>query len=479
MEAQMIGREHETATLNESLEKNGSQLIAVYGRRRVGKTFLIRETFSDGFFFQHTGVLNVPMSGQLAAFRDSLIEAGAVEVPELTDWRMAFNELKRLVKAGAPGKKVMFIDEMPWMDTPKSRFVQWFEAFWNGWASSRKDIILIVCGSAASWLVKKIFRNRGGLYNRVTERIHVQPFTLHECREYCRAEGLSLTDLDIAELYMVFGGIPYYWSMLRNGESVAQSIDRLIFSKDGKLRNEFRDVFGSLFGESAAYEMIVRELTAAKSGVPRDALLASCGMRKGGNATRYLDDLEACGFVRKFTAFGKRKRDALYQLIDDFTLFHMKFLDGDSNIDEHFWQHSANQPSVNTWRGLAFERICLQHVVQIKEAIGVGGVLTNVFAWRHAPDEDCPEGAQIDLLIERADRVVNICEIKYTRKPYLITRDYNDRLYRKVAVFTAATKTRLAPHLTMITTYGISRNGYLGAVQSEVTLADLFRDVRR
>ena len=325
----MIGREHETATLNESLEKNGSQLIAVYGRRRVGKTFLIRETFSDGFFFQYTGVLNVPMSGQLAAFRDSLIEAGAVEVPELTDWRMAFNELKRLVKAGAPGKKVMFIDEMPWMDTPKSRFVQWFEAFWNGWASSRKDIILIVCGSAASWLVKKIFRNRGGLYNRVTERIHVQPFTLHECREYCRAEGLSLTDLDIAELYMVFGGIPYSWSMLRNGESVAQSIDRLIFSKDGKLRNEFRDVFGSLFGESAAYEMIVRELTAAKSGVPRDALLASCGMRKGGNATRYLDDLEACGFVRKFTAFGKRKRDALYQLIDDFTLFHMKFLDGD------------------------------------------------------------------------------------------------------------------------------------------------------
>ena len=475
----MIGRKNESDILSESTEKSQAQLIVVYGRRRVGKTFLVRETFPDGFFFQHTGILDVPMAGQLAAFRDSLIEAGAKDVPELADWREAFNELKRLVKEGGKGKKVMFIDEMPWMDTPKSRFVQWFEAFWNGWASARKDIVLIVCGSAASWLVKKVFRNRGGLYNRVSEQIHIRPFTLHECREYCRVEGLSLSDIDIAELYMAFGGIPYYWSMLKKGESVAQNLDRLLFSRNGKLRNEFRDVFGSLFGESVAYETIVRALASVKSGMPRDALLSSCGMVKGGNATRYLDDLEACGFIRKFTAFGKRKRDALYQLMDNFTLFHMKFLDGESNPDEHFWQHSANQPSVNVWRGLAFERICLQHVAQIKEAIGVGGVLTHVFAWRHAPDSDCPEGAQIDLLIERADRVVNVCEIKFTQKPYLITREYNERLRRKVAVFASVTKTRLAPHLTMITTYGISRSGYLGAFQSEVTLEDLFVDVRR
>ena len=475
----MIGREHEVATLKEAAGKSQAQLIAVYGRRRVGKTFLVRETFADDFFFQHTGVLGVPMSGQIAAFRDSLIEAGAKDVPELADWREAFNELKRFVKSGGKGKKIIFIDEMPWMDTPKSRFVQWFEAFWNGWASARKDMVLIVCGSAASWLVKKVFRNRGGLYNRVSEQIHLRPFTLCECREYCQAEGLSFSDLDIAELYMAFGGIPYYWSMLKKGESVAQNLDRIVFSRDGKLRNEFRDVFGSLFGESASYETIVRALASVKSGVPRDELLKSCGMIKGGNATRYLDDLESCGFIRKFTAFGKRKRDALYQLIDNFTLFHMKFLDGESNLDEHFWQHSANQPSVNAWRGLAFERLCLQHVAQIKEAIGVGGVLTHVFAWRHAPDADCPDGAQIDLLIERADRVINVCEIKFTQKQYLISKECNERLYRKVAVFVSATKTRLAPHLTMITTYGLSRSGYLGAVQSEVTLADLFRDVRR
>ncbi len=475
----MIGRLKEVSTLKEAAKKNQAQLIAVYGRRRVGKTFLVREVFSDAFFFQHTGIHDVPMSGQLAAFRDSLIEAGASEVPELADWREAFNELKRLVKAGGRGKKIIFIDEIPWMDTPKSRFVQWFEAFWNGWASARRDIVLVICGSVASWLVKKIFRSRGGLYDRVAERIHLQPFTLHECREYCQSEGLNFSDLDIAELYMAFGGIPYYWSMLKKGESVAQSLDRLLFSQEGKLRNEFRDVFGSLFGESASYETIVRALAAVKSGVPREVLLNACGMVKGGNATRYLSDLEACGFVRKFTAFGRRTRDSLYQLIDNFTLFHLKFIDGESNPDERFWQHSANQPVVNAWRGLAFERICLQHVAQIKEAIGVGGVLTQVFAWRHAPDADCPDGAQIDLLIERADRVVNLCEIKFTQKPYLITKDYNERLYRKVAVFASVTKTRLAPHLTMITTYGISRNGYLGAVQSEVTLADLFRDVRR
>lgn len=475
----VIGREHEVATLKEAAGKSQAQLIAVYGRRRVGKTFLVRETFAGDFFFQHTGVLGVPMSGQIAAFRDSLIEAGAKDVPELADWREAFNELKRFVKSGGKGKKIVFIDEMPWMDTPKSRFVQWFEAFWNGWASARKDIVLIVCGSAASWLVKKVFRNRGGLYNRVSEQIHLRPFTLCECREYCQTEGFSFSDLDIAELYMAFGGIPYYWSMLKKGESVAQNLDRIVFSRDGKLRNEFRDVFGSLFGESASYETMVRALASVKSGVSRDELLKSCGMVKGGNATRYLDDLESCGFIRKFTAFGKRKRDAIYQLIDNFTLFHMKFLDGESNPDEHFWQHSANHPSVNAWRGLAFERLCLQHVAQIKEAIGVGGVLTHVFAWHHLPDADCPDGAQVDLLIERADRVINVCEIKFTQKQYLISKEYNERLYRKVAVFASATKTRLAPHLTMITTYGLSRSGYLGAVQSEVTLADLFRDVRR
>ena len=230
----MVGRKNEMECLKNALLKNEAQLVAVYGRRRVGKTYLVRETFGGKFYFQHSGVANETMDGQLAEFRDSLIRAGAKDVPKFSSWREGFNELEKFIVAGGHRrKKVLFIDEMPWMDTPKSGFVSAFEAFWNGWCSGRKDVCMIICGSASSWIVKNVFRNRGGLYNRVSERIHLQPFTLRECREMCLEKSIRYSNMDIAELYMAMGGIPYYWSKLVKGESVAKAIDRLFFSSDG------------------------------------------------------------------------------------------------------------------------------------------------------------------------------------------------------------------------------------------------------
>ena len=471
----MVGRKVEQKRLEEAFNRDEAQLVAVYGRRRVGKTFLVRETFRGRFYFQHAGLARGSMSEQLAAFRDSLMRSGAKEVPVLHNWREAFNALERFIAAGgARKKKVVFIDEMPWMDTPKSKFVMWFEAFWNGWCSARKDVVFVICGSATSWIVKKVFRNRGGLYNRVTARIRLEPFSLGECRELCRHMKLRLSDNDITELFMVFGGVPYYWSFLERGKSVAQNIDKLLFANDGQLRHEFDDVFCSLFGENPDYAKIVRSLASRTCGMTFGDILAASGLSKGGGALRILDALEQSGFIRRYTAFGKKRQDSQFQLIDNFTLFHLKFIEGESNPDENFWSHATIGPSLNAWRGLAFERVCLQHVAQIKRALGISGVLTRIFSWRHAPDETYPDGVQVDLLIERADRIVNVCEMKYSQKPFVIDKAYDRQLRCKAVAVMECIKNRVAAHITMITANGLAHSGYWGTVQSEVTLDDLF-----
>lgn len=473
----MIGRRHEQRELKAALERDEAQLVAVYGRRRIGKTYLVRETFKDRFYFQHSGLAHGTMADQLAAFRDSLVRSGAANVPTLRNWREAFNALEAFITAGGTRrKKVIFIDEMPWMDTPKSKFVMWLEAFWNGWCSARKDVVFIICGSATSWIVKKVFRNRGGLYNRVTERIHLNPFTLCECRDLCRSRGVSLSDADIAELYMIFGGVPYYWTFIARGKSVAQNVDDLLFSPNGKLRNEFDEVFQSLFGENAGYLKVVRALAGKGGGMTYGEILSSTGLSKGGMSLRILIALEQSGFIRRYTAYGKKKQDAQYQLVDGFTLFHLKFLDDESNHDAHFWSHATIGTALNVWRGLAFERVCLLHVPQIKKALGISGVLTRVYSWRHAPDDTYSNGAQIDLLIDRADRIVNVCEIKYAREEFTIDKEYDRKLRNKVGTFCGVTKAKCAVHITMITANGLAHNGYWGVAQSEVTLDDLFAE---
>ena len=473
----MIGRIQERKELEASLSATEAQLIAVCGRRRVGKTYLVRESFHGKFFFEHAGIMHGTMSEQLAEFADSLRRAGLKDVPLLSGWREAFNELERLINSGrGKGKKVVFIDEMPWMDTPKSGFLKAFEVFWNGWCSGRKDVVFVVCGSATSWIIKKVFRNKGGLYNRTTGRIFLEPFTLSECRELMVSRGIELGDDDLAEAYMVFGGVPYYWTLLTKGRSLAQNIDQLCFAAKGKLRHEFDELYASLFENGGAHLRIVRELAGCKSGMTQKDLLAAAGVSSGGNGKRYLEELEQSGFVRKFTSYGKRKRDSQYQLIDGFTLFHLKFIDGESNPDEHYWHHSVNSPKVNAWRGLAFERVCFWHIRQIKNALGVSGVLTQVYCWRHVADDVYPVGAQIDMLIERADHVVNICEMKFSAQPFSIDKNYLERLKTKIGAFKQMTKTRSAIHLTFVTASGLLQNKYSGIVQSEVTLEDLFKE---
>lgn len=472
----MIGREEEQAVLMELAKSDHSELAVVYGRRRVGKTFLVRETFGYEFDFSHTGVENGTLRDELFAFWDSLRDVGH-ECERPKDWWSAFGELKAYLRKRPNGKKVVFLDELPWMDTHKSGFVKALESFWNGWASARRDIFLIVCGSAAAWMVKNVLQSRGGLFNRASRQIFLHPFTLGECERFVKSKGVEIARGDVVEAYMVFGGAAYYWGLLEKDESLAQNIDRLFFSENGDLAHEFSRLYRSVFSNPDPYIAVVAALGERKAGMTREDLVASSGkLVNNGNLSTCLDNLERSGFVRRYVPIGGKKNNALIQLTDNFTLFHFKFISENIGGDKSFWTHFRGTPAFSAWEGLAFERVCLAHIDQIRVALGISGVATKVASWRCRGNSEGMRGAQIDLVISRADNIVNICEMKFARGQYEIDADEADRLRNRTEAFRRETGFRGGIHLTFITPYGVKRNKYWNMVQSEVTLDDLFRE---
>ena len=472
----MIGREKEQAILKELAKSEHSELAVVYGRRRVGKTFLVRETFNYDFAFSHAGVENGTLRDELFAFWDSLANVGW-ECERPANWWTAFGELKRYLQKCPEGKKIVFLDELPWMDSHKSGFVKALESFWNGWASARRDICLVVCGSAASWMVKNVLQSRGGLFNRASRQICLQPFTLAECERFVKSRGIEMARRDIIVAYMVFGGAAYYWGLLERSESLAQNLDRLFFSRNGDLAHEFTRLYRSVFANPDPYIAIVSALGERKSGVTREELVASSPrISNNGNLTTCLENLERSGFVRKYCPFSREKKDALLQLVDNYTLFYFKFVKENTDGDESFWSHFNATPACAAWEGLAFERVCLAHIDRIKAALGISGVATKVASWRSRKGDDKTSAAQIDLVIGRADNVANICEMKFTRGEYEIDAEEAARLRNRIEAFRRETDYCGSIHLTFVTPYGVKRNKYWNMVQSEVTLDDLFKE---
>lgn len=471
----IIGRNAEIELLNKMLHDDKSHFVAVYGRRRIGKTYLIREAFNYRFTFQHSGLSEGSMNEQLFAFDSSLKDAGINIKKKSKNWLDAFDKLKEIIRNSNEKRKIIFIDELSWMDTPKSDLMVALENFWNGFASARKDIVLIVCASATSWMLSKVVHNKGGLYNRLTQQIHLQAFCLRECEEYIQSEGLALNREQILQYYMIFGGVPYYWGFIKKGLSLAQNIDNTLFAKDAPLRDEFKYMYASVFKNPETYIKIIETLGTKKVGLTREELIKLTGLSNSGDLTGKLEELESCGFIRKYYAFGMKKKNAVYQLIDCFTLFHFKFLQ-DEPTDEHFWTNQINTPAVNTWMGLAFERVCMQHVAQIKNKLGISGVLTEINSWYCKADPDRGVfGSQIDMLITRKDQVINLCEMKYSGSEYTITEKVDKSIRNKINDLRVLTNTKFAIYPTIITTYGLVNNSYSDSIQSVITLDDLFQ----
>lgn len=479
-----VGRTRELKELSAYLESNRSEFIAVYGRRRVGKTFLIRTAAKDDFAFFVTGIYGAAKTDQLINFAIALQKysgTGILSIPK--NWILAFHELSKYLESRPEGKKIIFIDELPWMDTAKAGFIAALENFWNTWASMRDDVKLIVCGSATSWMINNLIRSKGGLHNRLTHHLILEPFSLGECEEYFRSFGFTFSRKQIAECYMVMGGIPYYLSLLDRSQSLAQNIDRLFFSDNAPLKEEFNDLYKALFKNAAPHIEIVRCLASKGQGMTRKEIVDATGLSDNGALSTALEELEHCGFIRLYEPFdngykpaGKRmKRNMTFQLVDFYTLFYYKFIMNNRYHDPAFWSATYNSPIHNTWCGLSFEMLCLSHLRQIKSALGISGVQTIACAWRSTSPG---KRVQIDLLIDRKDDTVNICEMKFGRDQFAIDPSYEDELRHKIDSFISVTGTRKTVILTMITTFGVRHNVHSGIVQSEIILDDLFRKDR-
>lgn len=478
-----VGRHQQLAELRRLLQADSPEFIAVYGRRRVGKTFLVREAAENNFTFYFTAAHNVTKTEQLTNFILQLKkDSGNDSLSVPASWFEAFSYLSNYLDSLPKSRnKVLFFDELPWADTPKSGFLGAFENFWNMRCAGNSDIKLIACGSATSWIINKVINNRGGIHNRLTHQFLVQPFDLKESKEYFDSYGYKLSEEKIAELYMILGGIPYYFSLLDKGESVARNIDRLFFAPQGILKKEFENLYSSLFRNPGQHLEVVKALSKKDAGLTRQQLIKKIKITGNGTFSTVLRELEECGFIRSYLPFvaGKARKlekassNKLYQLIDLYSLFYLRFAENNEYQDSDFWTGNYRDPGLNTWRGLAFEKLCLWHVRQIKEALGIAGVSTRVCSWRGADDDG--NKAQIDLLIDRKDDVVNICEMKYASGEFSVTKKYAQDIENKIEIFLGATKTRKTPVLTFVTTSGIKHNQYSDIIQKEVTLPQLFR----
>lgn len=473
----IIGREKEISQLREAYESEYSEFVAVYGRRRVGKTFLVREAFEYSFTFQHAGLAKSNMKKQLTAWKSSLADAGFKVGAMPKSWIEAFDLLKDLIRNSTDAKKVIFIDEMPWMDTRRSEFVPALEHFWNAWASGRKDVLLIICGSATSWIINKVIKNHGGLHNRVTHKVHLKQFTLKECLQYASSLKLGMTERQILECYMIMGGVPFYWSFMNRRLSLAQNIDSIFFDEDAPLKSEFDELYSSLFREPEPYIKIVTTLGLKRIGMTREQLALEGHLQENGQLTQALEDLEYCGFIRKYRQFGKKVKGTIYQLTDFYTLFYFKYIQNNERSDRQFWSKSLNSPMHNTWCGLAFERVCLLHVDQIKNALGISGIQSSEASWVSSPrrDEYSSRGAQIDLLIDRNDDVIDICEMKYYADEYVMDETEADKIVNRILRLREETETSKSIHAVLVTTKGLKRNAYSDVIQSVVTMPDLFK----
>lgn len=472
----ITGRKDEIQQLNRLADSPKSEFVALYGRRRVGKTYLVNHVFKNRLTFSMSGVLEGTLKDQLLAFTDAMDDYG-FDLPEKpSDWMSAFVMLKKALKKRKfdDERCIIFIDELPAMDAENSNVAAAVGYFWNSWASLQEHLTLIICGSATSWMISNVIDSKGGLHDRLTEEMHIHPFTLCEVEQYLDERKFVWNRMMKLQAYMIFGGIPYYLSLLDNQESLAQNIDRMFFGKNMLMRREFRRLFSTLYKNPSRYIDIVKRLAESRMGLTREQIAVQLGAANNGHLGNQLEDLVNCDLVRKNVVMGKniKRKDAIYQLRDFFSLFFLTFIER-AEQEQNYWFHHINTPEVNTWMGLAYERVCMEHIPQIKKGLRVDGISTVSYSWR---SRKSVPAVQIDLIIQRADLIVNVCEVKFSQDQYVLGKEEYEKIIRLKNTFVEETGIRHTPWLTIITTEGLAKGQYAAAIPSQLTLDDLFQD---
>jgi AAA+ ATPase superfamily predicted ATPase len=462
----MVGRSEEIKVLNSLLTSKEAELVSVLGRRRVGKTYLIRETFRENIVFEFVGIQNGTTQEQLNSFTFCLQQTfGKKAVPNIiTNWLQAFQTLIEILTANKSRKKqVVFIDEMPWIAGIKPGFLKAFGFFWNSWAS-KNNVVVAICGSAASWMIKQVINDKGGLHNRVTRQIYLQPFTCNETKEYLKQRGLKFNDGQITELYMILGGIPYYLKQIGKGKSVAQVVNNLCFETNAPLKNEFDNLYAALFAKPINYIAVIKACYSKWKGISQKEVVRLSGLASGGTLTKILEELEISGFITSTSPFSNIKKEKLYRLTDEFSLFYLKFM---QEKKAHNWNLISKTQSFKLWMGYAFENFCFKHIDKIKQQLGIAGIISNQYSY-NIKNTAKNSGGQIDLIIDRNDQCINLCEIKFYDGLFVISKQYESLLNQRVQNFKWETKTKKTIFLTFITKWGVKNNSQL--VDNEVLL---------
>lgn len=480
----VIGRSFEEKELLNSYNSSTSELVAVYGRRRVGKTYLIDNTFADSFDFKHTGLSPIELNSlktkdknktilelQLQHFYHSLKLYGMKENKIPSNWLEAFFMLEQLLDSKEKNRKlVVFIDELPWLDTKKSLFITSFESFWNGWANG-KNILVIVCGSAISWMTNALINNHGGLYGRVTKEINVLPLNLSQCKELLLSKHINLSDYDIAQTYMIFGGIPYYLNYLKRNLSLSQNVDSLFFGNNSILANEFDRLFASTFNDDELAKKVVNALSEKKIGYTRNELADKIKISDGDRFSKVINSLIVSGYIVKYKPLQDNEKKLYFKLIDPFCLFYLSFVKNQTSLDKSLFSANASSQKITSWRGIAFENVCYNHIPQLKAVLGISGVVTNHYSLVYQSDSE--KGAQIDLILERNDNIVHLCEIKFYSNVFVQTKEEHIKLLNKSNVLSKFIKRKESIRNVLITTYGLKENEYQWDYDHVITLEDL------
>ncbi len=476
MSSILVGRKEEQEMLYTALASKEAELVAVFGRRRVGKTYLIRQTYQPHIAFELTGLQDSDTAGQLQNFTIQLHTFFKRSVPKKApaDWLEAFSMLAGLLdRKPSKKKRVIFFDEVPWMAGHKSKFLMAFSWFWNSWAVTR-NIVVVICGSAASWMIQKIVKDRGGLHNRITKRIFLYPFTLKETESFLNSRNIFFNHYQIVQLYMAIGGVPHYLKEIKGDKSATQNINDICFSKNSLLRNEFPDLYPSLFSNAGNHIAVVRALAKSRQGLTRQAIVANGKLPEGGNTSKVLEELEQSGFINSYYPFGKQKKDKLYRLTDEYSLFYLRFIERNKDEGRKTWNHLSQTQAAKVWAGYAFENACLKHLPQIKKALGIAGVYAQSSTFLQKGN-DREKGTQIDLVLDRNDQTINLFEIKFYHTEFVLTQTEANALRNLMSVFEIKTGTKKRLLLTLITTFGIKHNKQsLGLIDQTLTMDDLF-----
>jgi AAA+ ATPase superfamily predicted ATPase len=484
MNETIVGRKKELRILEDALSSNSAEFIAIYGRRRIGKTYLIKQFFGKqrGIFFEQTGNQD-KLKNQLKNFSESLSKAFYQDARMAVEanWMDALRQLTSAIEKTPQNKRItIFFDELPWLATPKSGFLKALEYFWNTRWTYRKKLTLIVCGSAASWMLKKIIYAKGGLHNRITVNIPLLPFNLSDTYHYLNYRGHQFNEQQVLQIYMVMGGIPHYLKNIKRNLSVAQNINMLCFQKGGLLFDEFEKLFHSLYDEPELYIKIVKTIAKKKSGLSREELIKNVkNISDGGTLNIKLKSLEEAGFINAFLPLGNTRRGIHYKLIDEYTIFYLNWIESFkkktrvTSSGSH-WLSIIRTPVWYAWAGYSFEAVCLKHIETIKKSLGIDLIQSYCGDWRYIPEKG-DSGAQIDLVFDREDDCITLCEIKHTDKPFIITKDYALELEKKKSIYKNITRAKKQIRWCLITNNGVSKNEYFNKlIHDTVNLEELF-----